>query len=121
MAHTTQAIAAADRWRAAQSRAAQEGMASAVKSATTPKARNGQPAMSVPCVLANNPFLMMPKIARPMAATESATEATDRRDGVMVFVTGVTRAGGRAGLLRSCLARFGKGRGQSRCMLRAWG
>jgi hypothetical protein len=34
--------------------------------------------MSVlPCVLANNPFMMMPTIARPMAATE----ATDRRDG----------------------------------------
>jgi hypothetical protein len=47
-----------------------------------------QPARDVGTAVRPGDFMMMPTIARPMAATESAT---DRRDGVMVFVSDEAR------------------------------
>ena len=87
------------RCRICQSRAAQEGMTRATRSAATPIARKSQPAASVdPSERANHPFMAMPTPANAKAATNKIPEMPrDRASPSDVAAREATVEGGAGG------------------------
>jgi len=87
------------RCRICQSRAAQEGITRATRSAATPIARNSHPARSVdPSERANHPFMATPTPARAKAATNKIPEMLrDRASPSGVAAREATVEGGAGG------------------------
>src|SRR5437868_3670742 len=114
IAHTPQPAREMARCRACQSRAAQDGTTSAIRSAATPMARKSHPAISLdPRDRANQPFMVIPTPASASADAVNRMGPTRGRDCVTstvgIGVTGATLSDS-SKVVNSCAATGNTGR-----------